>query len=131
MDIDSTTQIFAVNYYPPCPDPESEIGLPPHTDPGLMTFLLQNGVDGLEIQHEGKWFPVDMIPGTIFVNTADHIEIVSNGKYKSVWHRSVVNGKKRITLVMGNGPSPDTSAEPAAPLLRHDPAKYAPMNYME
>ncbi|CAI9104093.1 OLC1v1002705C2 [Oldenlandia corymbosa var. corymbosa] len=133
MEFDLTTQVFAANYYPPCPDPESAIGIPPHTDPGLLTFLLQNGVGGLEIQHEGKWFHLNAIPGSIFVNTGDHLEIVSNGKYKSVWHRAAVNNtKKRISLVVANGPSPDAIVEPAAPLICDDAlAKYAPMNYME
>ncbi|CAI9113044.1 OLC1v1013571C1 [Oldenlandia corymbosa var. corymbosa] len=75
MDLDKTTQIFAANYYPPCPDPESAIGIPPHTDHGLLTFLLQNGVGGLEIQHEGKWFHLNAIPGSIFVNTGDQLEV--------------------------------------------------------
>ena len=81
MELDRTTQIFAANYYPPCPDPESAIGIPPHTDHGLLTFLLQNGVGGLEIQHEGKWFHLNAIPGSIFVNTGDQLEV--NNKKKS------------------------------------------------
>ncbi|KAL3538685.1 hypothetical protein ACH5RR_002051 [Cinchona calisaya] len=132
MDLKSGTQIFAANYYPPCPQPESAIGIPPHTDHGLLTFLIQNGVGGLEIQHKGKWFYVNALPNSIFINTGDQLEILSNGKYKSVWHRAVVNNKKtRISLVIPNGPSPDTIVSPAAPLLRETPAAYAPMNYME
>ncbi|XP_027120059.1 2-oxoglutarate-dependent dioxygenase 19-like [Coffea arabica] len=111
MELDSGTQLFAANYYPPCPQPDLAIGIPPHTDPGLLTFLLQNGVEGLEIQNKGKWVRLTGIPGAIFVNTADQLEIISNGKYKSVCHRAVLNNKKtRISLVVGNGPSPDTIA---------------------
>ncbi|CDO97408.1 unnamed protein product [Coffea canephora] len=132
MGLDHGTQIFAANYYPPCPQPELAIGIPPHTDHGLLTFLLQNGVGGLEIQHEGQWFHVNALPNSIFVNTADQLEVLSNGKYKSVWHRAVVNNEKtRITLVVPNGPSPDTIVTPAAPLLREAPAAYGPMKYME
>ena len=78
MELDSSTQIFAANYYPPCPQPELAIGIPPHTDPGLSTFLLQNGVEGLEIQNKGKWLHLTGIPGAIFVNTADQLEVSSN-----------------------------------------------------
>ena len=49
-----------------------------------------------------------------------------------MWHRAVVNNEKtRITLVVPNGPSPDTIVTPAAPLLREAPAAYGPMKYME
>ncbi|KAL3515505.1 hypothetical protein ACH5RR_022407 [Cinchona calisaya] len=131
-ELDSSMQIFAANYYPPCPQPDLAIGIPPHTDPGLLTFLLQNGVGGLEIKHDGKWFHLDAIPGSIFVNTADQLEIISNGKYKSVWHRAVLNNKKtRISLVVANGPSPDTIVTPASPLLRENPPAYGPMKYRE
>ncbi|XP_027103253.1 2-oxoglutarate-dependent dioxygenase 19-like [Coffea arabica] len=75
MDLDHGTQIFAANYYPPCPQPELAIGIPPHTDHGLLTFLLQNGVGGLEIQYRGQWFHVNALPNPIFVNTADQLEV--------------------------------------------------------
>ncbi|TXG47787.1 hypothetical protein EZV62_027081 [Acer yangbiense] len=41
-------QAMGFNYYPPCPQPEQVISLPPHSDFGGITFLLDvNGVQGL------------------------------------------------------------------------------------
>ncbi|CAI9769208.1 unnamed protein product [Fraxinus pennsylvanica] len=105
LKLDSMFQLFAVNYYPPCPQPDQAIGLPPHTDHGLLTFLIQNGVAGLQIQHNGKWFNTNSPQNSILVNTADQLEIFSNGKYKSVKHRAVVNNQAtRISVVIANGP---------------------------
>lgn len=54
------------------------------------------------------------------------IQIFSNGIYKSVLHRAVVNGEKtRISVAMANGPSRDAVVE-AQGCAR--PA-YAPVKY--
>lgn len=36
LKLDSGSQVFAANYYPPCPQPDQAIGIPPHTDPGFI-----------------------------------------------------------------------------------------------
>ncbi|KAK2979706.1 hypothetical protein RJ640_002878, partial [Escallonia rubra] len=73
LNLDSGFQLFAINLYPPCPQPELAIGLPPHTDHGLVTLLLQNGVQGLEVQHNGKWISVNALPNSFMVNTSDQL----------------------------------------------------------
>ncbi|KAI3983220.1 hypothetical protein MKX01_005186 [Papaver californicum] len=109
LELNSGVQKFSANLYPPCPQPELAIGLPPHADRGLLTILVQNDVGGLQIKNKGKWVAVNAISNSIMVNTGDHMEILSNGKYKGVLHRAVVNNKKtRISLVMTNGPSTET-----------------------
>lgn len=75
MDMDGGLQLFVANLYPPCPDPEKAIGLPAHTDPGLLTLLMQNGIRGLQLLHNGKWIQVEGIPGAFFVNTCDQMEV--------------------------------------------------------
>ncbi|KAI3979186.1 hypothetical protein MKX01_017011 [Papaver californicum] len=98
-------QKFFANLYSPCPQPEFAIGLPPHADRGLLTLLIQNDVGGMQIKNKGKWVDVNAISNSIMVNTSDHIQILSNGKYKGMLHRVLVNNKKtRISLVMTNGP---------------------------
>ncbi|CAI9769209.1 unnamed protein product [Fraxinus pennsylvanica] len=133
LKLDSMFQLFAVNYYPPCPQPDQAIGLPPHTDHGLLTFLIHNGVAGLQIQHNGKWFNTNSPQNSILVNTADQLEIFSNGKYKSVKHRAVVNNQAtRISVVIANGPAPDAIVGPASPLVQRDGRPlYRPFKYIE
>ncbi|KAK6156804.1 hypothetical protein DH2020_011052 [Rehmannia glutinosa] len=133
LKLDSCFQLYAANFYPPCPQPDQAIGLPPHTDHGLLTFLIHNGVAGLQIQHNGEWFNTNSPQNSILVNTADHLEIFSNGRYKSVKHRAVVNSEAtRISVVMANGAAPDAVVAPAAPLVERDGrALYRPMKFIE
>ena len=43
MNLESGLQTFVANLYPPCPQPELAMGMPPHSDLGLLTTLIQNG----------------------------------------------------------------------------------------
>ncbi|KAI3774604.1 hypothetical protein L1987_49163 [Smallanthus sonchifolius] len=135
LKLESSLQILVVNLYPPCPQPELAMGLPPHSDHGLLTLLINNGVSGLQIKHKGKWVNVNNdLPNSFLVNTADQHQIFSNEKYKSVEHRAIVNNAvKRLSVAMANGPSPDTAVEPAYKLLTEERCKraYNPMKYKE
>ncbi|KAA8536426.1 hypothetical protein F0562_028904 [Nyssa sinensis] len=134
LDLDSGFQLFAANLYPPCPQPELTIGIPPHSDHGLLTILGQNEIGGLQVQHNEKWVDVNILPNSFFINTGDHLEILSNGKYKSLVHQAVVNNKAtRISLAIANGPSLDTIVGPAAELVNNEshPAAYIPMKFKE
>ncbi|XP_057812544.1 2-oxoglutarate-dependent dioxygenase 19-like [Salvia miltiorrhiza] len=133
LEMDSTSQIFVGNYYPPCPQPDQAIGIPPHTDTGLFTFLINNGVVGLQIQHDGKWFDVHYPPNSILVNVDDHLEIFTNGRCKSLNHRAVVNKEReRVSVAILNGPSFEAVVGPAAPLVEKDGrAMYNSMKYKD
>ncbi|VFQ65404.1 unnamed protein product [Cuscuta campestris] len=93
-------QHMAINYYPPCPEPELTYGLPAHTDPNTLTILLQDSqVVGLQVLKDGKWLAVKPYPGAFVVNIGDQLQALSNGKYKSVWHRAIVNtDKPRVSV---------------------------------
>ncbi|KAJ7968275.1 putative 2-oxoglutarate and Fe(II)-dependent oxygenase superfamily protein [Quillaja saponaria] len=134
LNLDSGLQVFIANFYPPCPQPDMAMGMPPHSDHGLLTLLSQNGVIGLQILHKGKWVNVNAIPNCLVVNVSDHIEILSNGKYKSVLHKAAVSSKAtRISIAVANGPSGDTFVVPAAELVKKEsnPAAYVGMKYKE
>lgn len=75
MNVDSGSQLLVINYYPPCPKPELVMGLPAHTDHGLLTLLMQNEHSGLQIEHNGKWIPVNPVPNSFLINTGDHLEV--------------------------------------------------------
>lgn len=69
------SQIVACNYYPKCPQPDLTLGLSAHTDRGGVTVLMENGVEGLQVRHEGKWVPVPHVPGSFLINIGDCIEV--------------------------------------------------------
>ncbi|KAK8646811.1 hypothetical protein V6N13_120581 [Hibiscus sabdariffa] len=118
-------QLLVANMYPPCPQPELAMGLPPHSDHGFLTILMQNGIDGLQVMHKGKWISIKPLPNSFLVNTGDHMEILTNGKYKSVLHRAVVNNMAaRLSIGTAPGPPLDTVVRPATELVADgvDPA---------
>ncbi|KAJ6677451.1 PROTEIN DOWNY MILDEW RESISTANCE 6 [Salix viminalis] len=91
----SKGQHMAVNFYPPCPEPELTYGLPAHTDPNALTILLQDlMVPGLQVLKDGKWVAVDPHPDAFVINIGDQLQALSNGRYRSVWHRAITNTDK-------------------------------------
>ncbi|GJM99613.1 hypothetical protein PR202_ga16733 [Eleusine coracana subsp. coracana] len=123
---EGSSQMLVVNCYPACPEPDLTLGMPPHSDYGLLTVLLQDQVKGLEICHHGRWVLVDPIPGALLVNIGDHFEIFSNGRYKSVLHRVRVNSERsRISLASLHSLPPDAVIAPAPELVDdHNPRRY-------
>ncbi|KAI3800867.1 hypothetical protein L1987_28966 [Smallanthus sonchifolius] len=84
-----------LNCYPSCPKPDLALGMPPHTDFGMITILNQTH-QGLEIMdHDKKWHPVPFIQGALIVQLGDQLEVISNGRYKSVPHRAILNVQRK------------------------------------
>ncbi|KAG4954812.1 hypothetical protein JHK87_040406 [Glycine soja] len=133
LNVELGSQFLILNFYPPCPKPELVMGLPAHTDHGLLTLLMENELGGLQIQHKGRWIPVHALPNSFLINTGDHLEILTNGKYKSVLHRAVVNTKAtRISVATAHGASLDTSVGPAPELVGDEnPAAYRAIKYRD
>ncbi|XP_075521824.1 flavanone 3-dioxygenase 2-like [Primulina tabacum] len=125
-------QILACNYYPPCPEPDKTLGLAAHSDHGGITILMENGVEGLQIKHDGAWVSVHDVPYTFVVNVGDYLEILSNGRYKSIEHRATVNQlKTRISVAVGHGPEMSTIVKPAAPLVNETDGQFRSVTYKD
>ncbi|KAM0003069.1 putative flavanone 3-dioxygenase [Helianthus debilis subsp. tardiflorus] len=124
-------QHMALNYYPPCPQPDLTYGLPGHTDSNLITILLQDEVPGLQVMRDGHWVAVRPIPNTFIINIGDQMQVISNDKYKSVLHRAVVNcDRERLSIPTFYCPSPDAMIGPAPELVSLDePAVYREFTY--
>ncbi|KAL6641226.1 hypothetical protein ACP70R_019407 [Stipagrostis hirtigluma subsp. patula] len=121
------SQIMMANCYPPCPQPELTLGLPPHSDYGLLTLLLQDqDVEGLQVMHGGRWLAVDPVPGSLIVNVGDQFEIYSNGQYRSVLHRVLVNStRSRFSVASFHCLPAERMIGPAAELVdERNPRRY-------
>lgn len=86
-------RVMAGHYYPPCPQPDLTIGLSSHTDPGMLTVVLQDHIGGLQVKYGGGWADVKPRHGAIVINIGDIFQIISNEEYKSVEHRVLANSK--------------------------------------
>ncbi|KAG8368624.1 hypothetical protein BUALT_Bualt15G0064900 [Buddleja alternifolia] len=128
LKLDSSFQLLAMSFYLPCPQPDQAIGMPPHRDRGLFSFIINNGVAGLQIECNGEWFNAYYPHNSILVVVADQLEVFSNGRCKSVKHRGVVNDTmERIEIVMTNGP-----VGPADSLVVKDGSElYRSMKYVD
>ena len=68
-EVENGSQVLMVNYYPACPEPEVALGLPPHSDFGSITILLQSCSPGLEfMDHNKKWVSVPAVEGALIVS---------------------------------------------------------------
>ncbi|EOA37408.1 hypothetical protein CARUB_v10011328mg [Capsella rubella] len=108
------------NFFPPCPRPDKVIGIKPHGDGSAMTLLLPDrDVEGLQFLKDGKWYKAPVFPpNTIVINLGDQMEIMSNGIYKSPFHRVVTNGEKdRISVATFCVPDRDNEIKPADGLV--------------
>lgn len=113
------------HYYPYCPQADLTVGITEHTDPGVLTLLVQNQVKGLQVKcGDDDWVDVQPIPDALVVNIGDilqvllllvlhftHliisddfnktkvvVQIMSNDEYKSVEHRVVANSSKEARV---------------------------------
>ncbi|KAI3773003.1 hypothetical protein L6452_04199 [Arctium lappa] len=129
----SEVQILSTGFYPPCPDPTLTLGILAHQDPSLITLLYQGGLAGLQVLKDGEWINVGAIPNAFVVNIGNQLEIISNGKFKSVLHR-VVNSKHetRRSIATFVNPSLDCIIEPAKVLINElEPARYEASKYKD
>ncbi|KAK1315430.1 hypothetical protein QJS10_CPA06g00266 [Acorus calamus] len=82
-----STQSFAYHYYPQCPEPDRTLGATKHSDPAFLTILLQDDRGGLQVRYKDFWVDVMPVRGTFVVNIGDLLQLITNGKFKSVEHR--------------------------------------------
>lgn len=118
-------QVMVVNFYPPCPNPSLVLGLPPHSDYSCLTILLQSS-SGLEIMspEDGTWRAVSDIQGALQVHVGDHIEVLSNGLYKSVVHRATLNSERtRVSIASLHSLGMDENMETAKELVDEEHPK--------
>ncbi|CAL5046485.1 unnamed protein product [Urochloa decumbens] len=127
-------QRMRMTYYPPCKQADKVVGLSPHTDRMGLTLLLQaNDVQGLQIRKDGKWVAINALDGAFIVNVGDTLEILSNGRYKSVEHRAMVHPtRERISAAVFHAVCRDATVGPLPELVKNDGvARYSSMSYIE
>uniref|UniRef100_A0A5B7B4T4 Fe2OG dioxygenase domain-containing protein n=1 Tax=Davidia involucrata TaxID=16924 RepID=A0A5B7B4T4_DAVIN len=84
-------RVIASHYYPYCPQSDLTFGLTAHTDPGVLTVVLQNEIGGLQVKSGEDWVDVEPVPGALVINIGDLLQIISNDEYKSVEHMVSAN----------------------------------------
>jgi aminocyclopropanecarboxylate oxidase len=108
-----------VSNYPPCPKPDLIKGLRAHTDAGGIILLFQDDkVSGLQLLKDGEWIDVPPMHHSIVVNLGDQLEVITNGKYKSIEHRVIAQTDgTRMSIASFYNPGSDALIRPAPVLV--------------
>ncbi|KAJ6710744.1 OXOGLUTARATE/IRON-DEPENDENT DIOXYGENASE [Salix koriyanagi] len=111
-----------VSNYPPCPKPDLVKGLRAHTDAGGIILLFQDDkVSGLQLLKDGQWIDVPPMRHSIVVNLGDQLEVITNGKYKSVEHRVITQTHgTRMSIASFYNPGNDAVIYPAPDLVEEE-----------
>ncbi|PUZ63554.1 hypothetical protein GQ55_3G076900 [Panicum hallii var. hallii] len=111
--------MLRVNHYPPRPEPGRLTGFGEHTDPQIISLLRSNATAGLEISlRDGTWVAVPADADSFFVNVGDALQVLTNGRFRSVRHRVMVSSARpRVSVIFFGGPPPRERLAPLPGLL--------------
>nr|GLL31750.1 feruloyl CoA ortho-hydroxylase 1-like [Ipomoea trifida] len=123
------------NYYPKCPNPDLTVGVGRHSDISTLTLLLQDDIGGLyvrKLEHEA-WSHVPPVKGALVINIGDALQIMSNGRYKSIEHRVMANETNdRISVPVFVNPRPNDIVGPLPEVLASgEKPVYKPVLYSD
>jgi len=133
---DARTSTVRLNYYPlhdPLSAAESaqvtelgDMALHHHTDPGVLTLLLQDMSGGLQTHSRSAgWIDVTPEAGTIVVNLGDALQVWTNDVYRAAIHRvlpmQTVGAAGRYSTPFFYNPQGDAVLEPLPALMAGDP----------
>ena len=131
-----------LNHYPvgdPVPTAErdglaplADVALGHHTDPGVLTLLLQDDTGGLQAEStEHGWIDVPPRAGTIVVNLGDTMQVWTNDRYRAAVHRVVpMTDRSRDSIPFFANPAHDGTIEPIPTLAGATP-RYRPFTWRE
>lgn len=114
MTADAYTRVKIIRY-PAQPEQDgSGQGLGLHHDSGIMTFILQDEIPGLQVMSDGKLIDVEPYPGAYVVNLGEMMQSASNGYLRATKHQVVSPppGKQRISIAYFMNPRLDARFEP-------------------
>uniref|UniRef100_A0ACD5U6G2 Uncharacterized protein n=1 Tax=Avena sativa TaxID=4498 RepID=A0ACD5U6G2_AVESA len=129
---DDSDSMLRVNHYPPRPELKHlqqlhgggggggrVTGFGEHTDPQIISVLRSNATSGLEIAlRDGTWVSVPPDQGSFFVNVGDALQVLTNGRFRSVRHRVMVNSvRSRVSVIFFGGPPPRETLAPLPQLV--------------
>ncbi|KAJ4777171.1 2-oxoglutarate (2OG) and Fe(II)-dependent oxygenase superfamily protein [Rhynchospora pubera] len=127
-------QLLAVNSYPQSTQPGVTLGLAPHSDYGFITILLPS-CPGLEVMDPKTkvWMSVQQPADTLHVHIGDHLEALSNGKYRTVVHRAALHSENsRVSIASIHGLAMNEKVRSAEELVdEQNPVMYKESSFRD
>jgi len=89
-------------------------GVGAHRDTGFLTFLHQDGVEGLQVEHDGSFVDVPPLPRAFVINIGEMFQLLTRGYFKATVHRVVSPppGVERISLAYFFNPKLEATLTP-------------------
>ncbi|MEU8144879.1 2-oxoglutarate and iron-dependent oxygenase domain-containing protein [Nonomuraea sp. NPDC048901] len=107
------TILFRIFHYPPAAPDKDAWGVGEHTDYGLLTLLLQDGNEGLQVHTSSGWIDAPPLPGTFVCNIGDMLDKLTGGLYRSTPHRvRNLSGNERLSYPFFFDPGWDCEVPP-------------------
>ncbi|KAL3736070.1 hypothetical protein ACJRO7_025077 [Eucalyptus globulus] len=135
---EQSDSVFRLNHYPPCPELQSYvdrnmIGFGEHTDPQIISVLRSNNTSGLQISmKDGTWVSVPPDQNSFFINVGDSLEVMTNGRFRSVRHRVLANtSKSRVSMIYFGGPPLSEKIAPLPCLMKGKESLYKEFTWFE
>ena len=116
MSPDPYTRVKIIRYPAQPYQGGSGQGLGLHHDSGIITFILQDQVSGLQVMHGDTLVDVEPIPGAYVVNLGEMMQTATNGYLRATPHQVVSppSGRQRISIAYFMNPRLDAKFEPIA-----------------
>jgi isopenicillin N synthase-like dioxygenase len=101
-------------HYPPLDEIGSDQGVGMHHDSGLLSFVLQDDIGGLEVEHDGEIVSAAPRPGTYVVNLGEMLQAATGGFLRATPHRvrSPAAGLARVSIAYFFHPRLESVFEP-------------------
>jgi isopenicillin N synthase-like dioxygenase len=114
MSPDPYTRVKIIRYPAQPEKGGSGQGLGLHNDSGIITFIMQDQVPGLQVMSKGKLVDVTPMPGAFVVNLGEMMQTATNGYLRATKHQVVSPpaGKQRISIAYFLNPRLDARFEP-------------------
>ncbi|KAL8510648.1 hypothetical protein ACS0TY_017457 [Phlomoides rotata] len=135
---EQSDSIFRLNYYPARPDVlepggRNTIGFGEHTDPQIISVLRSNNSSGLQISlKDGNWISIPPDQYSFFINVGDSLQVMTNGRFKSVRHRVVANSlTSRLSMIYFGGPPLSEKISPLPSLMDGKNSLYKEFTWFE
>lgn len=135
---EQSDSVFRLNHYPPYPELQDMngsnfIGFGEHTDPQIISVLRSNNTSGLQISlKDGNWISVPPDQNSFFINVGDSLQVMTNGRFKSVRHRVIANSlKSRVSMIYFGGPPLSEKIAPLPSLMEGEDSLYKEFTWFE
>ncbi|KAK9267691.1 hypothetical protein L1049_010123 [Liquidambar formosana] len=123
---EKSDSFFRLNHYPPCPEllqalsGRNLVGFGEHTDPQIISVLKSNDTTGLQIaMKDGTWVSVPPDTNSFFINVGDSLQVLTNGRFRSVKHRVLADSmKSRVSMIYFGGPPLSEKMSPLPSVMK-------------